>query len=134
MNSLTGSPVRTRPRYHRNAYHFVFSSLQFTQEKLNRTAAHVLNEEEAHINGQELCDGFRELALQKFGLLTRTVLRNWGVTSTDDIGRIVFELIDRGEMRKTEHDALDHFFDVYDFEDAFDRGYRVDLSKAFRGA
>ncbi|MGC1275423.1 MAG: Minf_1886 family protein [Planctomycetaceae bacterium] len=132
MNSLTSSPVKSRPRYHRNAYHFVFSALQFTQEKLNRTAAHVLHEEEAHISGQELCDGLRELALQKFGLLTRTVLRHWGVNSTDDVGRIVFELIERGEMRKTDRDALDHFLDLYDFNEAFDHGYRVDVSKAFR--
>jgi len=132
MNSLTTSPLKARPRYHRNAYHFVFSALQFTQEKLNRTSSHVLHEEDAHINGAELCDGLRELALQKFGLLTRTVLRSWGVTSTDDIGRIVFELIERGEMRKTDHDALDDFFEVYDFEDAFDRGYSVDVTRAFR--
>lgn len=132
MNSLTGLPTKTRPRFHRNAYHFVFSSLQFTQEKLQRTAAHVLHEEDAHITGQELCDGLRELAVQKFGLMTRTVLRSWGITSTDDIGRIVFELIERGEMRKTEHDCLDHFCDLFDFDEAFDREYRVDVSKAFR--
>ncbi len=132
MNSLTTSPLKTQPRFHRNAYHFVFSALQFTQEKLNRTASHVVHEEEAHINGPELCDGLRELALEKFGLLTKTVLRSWGVHSTDDIGRIVFELIERGEMRKTDHDVLDDFFEIYDFEDAFDRGYRVDVTKAFR--
>ncbi|MBA3315492.1 MAG: hypothetical protein M3552_06475 [Planctomycetota bacterium] len=132
MNSLTTSPSKTRPRYHRNAYHFVFSALQFTQEKLNRTASHVLHEEDAHINGPELCEGLRELALQKFGLLTKTVLRSWGVTSTDDIGRIVFELIERGEMRKTDQDTPDDFFDIYDFEAAFDSGYRVDVAKAFR--
>lgn len=131
MTSLTTSPVKPRLRYHRNAYLFVFSSLQYTQEKLSRTAAHVLNEDEAHINGQELCQGFRELALQKFGLLTKTVLYQWGIRSTEDIGRIVFELIERGEMRKTEHDAPHHFFEVYDFEDAFNSGYKFDVSKAF---
>ena len=131
MKTLTSSPVKTKPRYHSNAYHFVFSALQFTQEKLNRTAAHVLHEEEAHISGPELCDGLRELALQKFGLLTKTVLREWGVTSTDDIGRIVFELIERGEMRKTDRDALEHFLDLYDFDDVFDQGYRVDVTNAF---
>ncbi len=131
MNTLTTSPIKARPRYHRNAYHFVFSALQFTQEKLSRTASHVLHEEDAHINGAELCEGLRELALQKFGLLTRTVLRSWGVNSTDDIGRIVFELIERGEMRKTDHDVLDDFSEVYDFEDAFERGYLVDVTRAF---
>ena len=131
MDTLTTSAAKPRPRYHRNAYHFVFSALQFTQEKLNRTAAHVLHEEDAHISGQELCSGLRELALQKFGLLTRTVLRSWGVTSTEDIGRIVFELIERGEMRKTDQDVLDDFSEVYDFEDAFERGYLVDVTRAF---
>ena len=132
MNSLLGPAVKPRPRFHRNAYHFVFSSLQFTQEKLGRTAAHVLNEDDAHISGRELCEGVRELALQKFGLMTGTVLRQWGVSSTDDIGRIVFELIERGEMRKTDHDTLDDFCDVFDFETAFDRGYRVDTARAFQ--
>lgn len=132
MKSVTGSPVKLHPRYHRNAYLFVFSALQFTQERLNRTAADVLREEEAHINGRELCEGFRDLALQKFGMLTTTVLNRWGVHSTEDIGRIVFELIERGEMRKTENDSLDDFDDVYDFDEAFHRGYQLDLSKAFR--
>ncbi len=133
MKTLTSSPVKSKLRYHRNAYHFVFSALQHTQEKLDRTAAHVLHEEDAHISGQELCEGLRELALQRFGLLSRTVLRQWGVTSTDDIGRIVFELIERGEMRKTEQDAMEHFLDLYDFDDAFDHNYRIDTSNAFSG-
>lgn len=132
MKSVTGPPVKLRPRYHQNAYYFVFSALQHTQERLNRTAAHVLREEEAHISGRELCEGLRDLALRKFGMLTTTVLRHWGVESTEDVGRIVFELIERGEMRKTEHDNLEDFDDVYDFEEAFDRDYRLDLSKAFR--
>jgi uncharacterized repeat protein (TIGR04138 family) len=43
----------------------------------------------------------------------------------------VFELIERGEMRKTEHDQICDFFDVYDFEDVFVRQYRIDVSRAF---
>ena len=30
--------------------------------------------------------------------MARTVFRCWGVRSTDDFGRIVFELVERGEM------------------------------------
>ncbi len=131
MNSLLGPAVKPRHRYHRNAYHFVFSALQHTQEKLGRTAAHVLSEDDAHISGRELCEGVRELALQKFGLMTGTVLRQWGVGSTEDFGRIVFELIERGEMRKTDHDTLDDFCDVFDFQTAFDGSYRVDTARAF---
>lgn len=132
MKSVTGPPPQIAPQYHRNSYYFVFSALQHTQEGLHRTAAHVLREEEAHISGRELCEGFRDLALRKFGMLATTVLNHWGVRSTQDIGRIVFELIERGEMRKTDDDALDDFDDVYDFEEAFCQHDQFDLSKAFR--
>ena len=63
--------------------------------------------------------------------MTRTVFRHWGVRSTDDFGNIVFELIERGEMSKTDRDQLSDFLDVYDFEDVFDRDYRVEVNRAF---
>lgn len=132
MKSVTGPPPQITQSYDRNAFYFVFSALQFTQERLNRTAAHVLREEEAHINGRELCEGFRDLALRKFGMMATTVLKHWGVHSTQDIGRIVFELVQRGEMRKTSNDAPDDFDDVFDFDEAFCYDDRFDLSKAFR--
>ncbi|QDT36392.1 Minf_1886 family protein [Stratiformator vulcanicus] len=134
MASLTERPTRTKPRYHRNAYHFVFTALQHAQEKLQRTAAHVVEEEEAHISGPELCLGLRELSHDKFGLLAKTVLEQWGIRSTDDVGRIVFELIERGEMRKTDRDRLSDFADVFDFEHALVDDYRIDTSHAFRGS
>jgi len=125
-------PAVPRLRYHQDAYRFVFDSLQFAQEKLKRPRPRDPDDQHAHITGQELCIGIRELAIKRFGLLARTVFGHWGVTSTLDFGRIVFELIDRGEMRKTDRDTLDDFAGVYDFDDAFDRGYAIDTSPAFR--
>ena len=122
----------TRRRYSPEAYQFVSLALQFTQRNHGRVAAHDPDYEEAHITGHELLDGIRELALQQFGLLAATVFRQWGVRCTDDFGRIVFELIERGEMKKTEHDQLSDFSDVYDFEEVFDRSYQIDTSTAFR--
>ena len=90
------------------------------------------DESSGHISGPELLAGIRELAVQQFGLMTIPVFRAWGVQSTDDFGRIVFEMIERGEMRKTERDRLTDFFDVFDFEDVFDRNYRIDTKSAFR--
>ena len=90
------------------------------------------SDESAHVTGAELLEGIRQFALEQFGLMTRTVFRRWGIFSTDDFGRIVFELIDRGELRKTERDQLSDFFSVYEFEDVFDREYRVDTAKAFQ--
>lgn len=138
--SVASRSTLSRLRYHADAYRFVFEALQYTQEKLQKPRGPMMRDsesgepedEEAHISGQELLQGIRELALKRFGLLTRTVFQTWGVQSTSDFGRIVFELVDRGEMRKTDRDSLDDFIGVFDFEDALDREYRIETSAAFR--
>ena len=122
---------KPRLKYHRDAYRFIFEALQFTQEKLKRVARGT-NDEDAHITGQELMEGVRELGLKKFGLLTRSVFHHWGVRTTDDFGRIVFELIERGEMRKTDRDDIKHFCGVYDFDEALDRTYVIPVQDVFR--
>jgi uncharacterized repeat protein (TIGR04138 family) len=121
-----------RLRYHSNAYLFVCAALRHTQENLGRGTAHDAADDDAHISGGELLDGIRELAVDQFGLMATAVFRRWGVRSTEDFGRIVFELIERGEMRKTDRDQLSDFVDIYEFEEAFDRGYRINTSGVFR--
>lgn len=130
--SIHSIETRPRLRFHPNAYQFVSAALRYTQQQLGRNAARGADDEDAHISGRELVYGISDLAQEKFGLLTLTVFRHWGVQCTDDFGRIVFELIERGEMKKTERDQLCDFFDVYDFEAVLDRGYRIDTSKAFQ--
>jgi uncharacterized repeat protein (TIGR04138 family) len=129
--TTTSRAIEREARYHANAYQFVYQALRFTQQNLNRGVAEGAETDEAHISGVELLGGIREYALTQFGLMTRTVFRCWGIRSTGDFGRIVFELINRGEMSKTDRDQLSDFFDVYDFEDAFDRNYQVDAHKVF---
>jgi uncharacterized repeat protein (TIGR04138 family) len=129
--STTSRVIERDVRYHPNAYQFVYQALRFTQQCLKRAVKPGRENEEAHISGTELLDGIRAFALDQFGLMTRTVFRCWGIRSTDDFGHIVFELVERGEMSKTDRDQLSDFFDVYDFADVFDRDYRVEVKKAF---
>lgn len=120
------------------AYQFLLAALKHTQEKLGRLRelgevdGNPAGEDQAHVSGQELCEGFREYASEQLGLMALTVLNSWGIRSTDDIGEMVFELIDRGEMRKTDQDQLSDFCDVFDFSSSLDRNYRIDVSEAFR--
>jgi len=100
----------------------------FTQEQLGRDRR---SEISGHISGPELLDGLRKLALQHFGMLSIAVFKYWGVTSTDDFGHIVFEMIDSGEMRRTPHDHLADFFGIYDFDKVFREDYTLDTSAAF---
>jgi len=132
--TLSGNVLHEKKRYHRNAYEFLFEALRFTQEVLDRgVVMEGVDEESAHISGEELLEGVRQLALEKFGLMTQTVFRYWGIDSTEDFGRIVFDLVERGEMRKTERDQLSDFVNIYDFHKAFDEDYEIDVRDAFNG-
>ncbi|WP_437192350.1 Minf_1886 family protein [Planctomicrobium sp. SH527] len=128
--SATSQSALPRFRYHNDAYRFVFEALHHTQQRLKRPVAADLDDDRAHITGPELLFGVRDLALERYGLLAKNVFAYWGVKSTADFGRIVFELIERGEMRKTDRDQLTDFYDVYDFDQALDQDYKIDISKA----
>ncbi len=145
--SATQKTSQPRIKYHPNSVRFLFEALRRTQRNLGRLkgrrmqsgrAADSLDyedlqavEHQAHITGPELLEGIREFALEEFGLLARTVFHCWSIHTTEDFGRVVFDLIDRREMSKTEGDQLSDFVDVYDFEEALDNQYRIDVSRAF---
>ncbi len=98
-------------RYNPDAYEFVMQSLWFTQKKLKQAG---------HVNGRQLLEGIRKLAIQQYGPLAKTVFGHWGVKTTNDFGEIVFNMIDAGLMRKTETDKKADFDNVYDFDTALD--------------
>ena len=111
-------------RYKPESYEFVMQALFFTQKQLNR---------KGHVSAQELLDGIKEFALEQFGPMSHTVLEHWGIKSTDDLGNIVFNMVQNGLLRKTEDDNLEDFKGVYDLKREFDRGYRRNLEKQIKG-
>lgn len=80
---------------------------------------------ERHLTGQELCEAIRVYASEQYGYLAKCVLNSWGLKSTSDFGEIVFNLIEIQHMRKTKHDRREHFDNVYDFEEAFVRDFKI---------
>jgi uncharacterized repeat protein (TIGR04138 family) len=109
------------------AYEFIHSGLAYTVQKIHGEIKDPKEAEKKnyHVTGRDLSEGLREFALLRWGMLARTVLRRWGITKTDDFGRIVFALVENGHMSKTERDTLDDFKNVYDFATAFDEAYRI---------
>lgn len=130
---MTSTTNLSQPKlqYHPNAYDFVFEALQQAQELYARPVTNESEQEEAHVSGQELLEGVRILALKQLGLMTTTVFKQWGITTTKDFGKIVFEMIEHGRMRKTENDRLEDFVDLYDFDQVFDLNYTIDTSQVF---
>ena len=99
--------------YEERAYLFVLAALEYSQRR---------RPVRGHISGAELSWACRDLALEQFGLTARTVFSHWGISSTADIGQIVFRLIDLGLLIQHADDRVEHFDSVFDFADAFD-GY-----------
>ncbi len=81
--------------------------------------------ENRHVSGPQLCDGLRDLARERWGLLAGAVLRHWNVRTTRDFGLMVFALVRAGMLKKRAEDRIEDFEGVYDFEEAFERSYRI---------
>src|SRR5947209_1915807 len=118
--------VRKDPRFTYEAYEFIFAALAHTQQRLGRVPSdEAAAGRDYHVTGPELLDGVRDLALQEFGLMARTVFKVWGVNRTDDFGAIVFNLVEAGLMSKRPEDTLADFRGLYDLDKALVEGYRI---------
>jgi uncharacterized repeat protein (TIGR04138 family) len=102
------------PRFDEQAYLFVLAALEFSQTRLP---------ERRHISGRELATACRDLALERYGVMARMVLEHWGVTSTRDIGDVVFALVELGLLISQPTDTKDDFVDIFDFDRAFEGDY-----------
>jgi uncharacterized repeat protein (TIGR04138 family) len=101
-------------RYEEGAYLFVLAALEHCQAQL---------QVRRHITGKELAFACRDLAIDRYGIMARIVLDRWGIASTDDIGSVVFTLVDLGFLASQPTDSREQFSDVYDFREAFERRY-----------
>ena len=110
--------AKTGP-YPAEAFQFVRDGLQRTMELVHGQG--LGPEGDRHVSGQQLCMGLRDFAIERYGMLALGVLQGWNVHRTDDLGRIVFAMIDAGLMSKTSRDSLDDFRGVFDFPEAFSR-------------
>jgi uncharacterized repeat protein (TIGR04138 family) len=97
-------------RYSREGFLFILASLEHCVTKSGQ---------HKHLTGQELSFGIAEYARGQFGYLAKTVLTNWGISKTRDYGEIVYLLISKNLMSKTESDRVEDFENVYNFKDEF---------------
>ena len=101
-------------RYDERAYLFVLASIEYLQTRLP---------ERRHVTGAELTLACRDFALEQYGLMAATVLEHWGITGTEDFGRIVYALVEIGLLVTQPGDRVEDFHGVYAFEQAFRDAY-----------
>ena len=126
-NDVIKDLIKEDPRFSAEAYAFLQEALAYSVKMLERenTASH-------NISGAELLEGVRKYALEEFGPLAKTVLNTWGITRCEDIGAVIFHLVDKGILRKTEEDSMNDFTNGYDFDAAFRKPFQPDPSKRKR--
>ena len=103
--------VRQQSCYRLGAYEFVQEAVFFASRVVFATGTHV--------SGQQLLQAVRRLARERYGALAREVFEQWGIRTTEDVGTIVFQLVETGILSKTEEDSLEDFRDGYDLDTAF---------------
>ena len=109
------SRIRARGgQYHERAYLFVLATIEFLQTRL---------EVRRHVTGPELAWACRDFARHPFGLMAPVVLTHWGITRTEDIGRIVFTLVEVGLLVTQPGDSESDFEGVFQFAEVFGQSY-----------
>ena len=88
-----------------DAYRFVADAVNYTVEKLP---------EHRHVSALELLKGAREMAINEYGAVAHEVLREFGIKSASDVGKIVYLLISVNLLSSSEEDSPEDF-DI-DFE------------------
>ncbi len=112
--------LKKKARYSPEAYQFVLLSLRHLMKQFQKSR---------HVSGRELLGAVKDFGFDQYGFLAPKVLESWGICATVDVGHIVFDLVELDVLRKTEHDSLEDFRDVYQIHDAFRQDFISSLHK-----
>jgi len=100
--------IRERdPRYRREAYGFLLVPLGATVGRL--PAERRDDPARRHLSGRELLEGMVALACREFGPMAPTVFREWGLDASEDVGEMVFQLVECGQLSARPEDRRDDF-------------------------
>ncbi|MBT8038531.1 MAG: hypothetical protein KJO21_13425 [Verrucomicrobiae bacterium] len=108
--------IKRDPSYDVGAYYFLKDALDFTVKRVMENNAG----EHRHVAASELLIGFRDLALQEFGPMASTMMKEWRLLSCTDIGTMVFQLIDEGVFGKQDSDTMEDFAELFPLHKTLD--------------
>jgi len=104
----------------------------FLHEGLARAVRNIYGEKKVpngHVSGRQLCEGIRDLAIERWGMVAPVVLRKWGINGSIDFGNMVYLLIKHGFMRKTDEDNVEDFRNIFDLDKDFDTSAEIRLKE-----
>ncbi len=110
------SILKRDKRFDPHAYFFLKEALDFTLKRIAEGNGGKVR----HVSGQELLAGFRDFALEQFGPMASTLMNEWGVRKCQDVGDMVFLLIEEQVFGKQESDSRADFSGVFDLQEALE--------------
>lgn len=108
------SILKRDKRFDPQAYFFLKDALDFTLKRIAETNGG----QARHVSGPELLAGFRDFALEQFGPMASTLMIEWNIRQCQDVGDMVFLLIEEQVFGKQESDKREDFSEVFDFQDS----------------
>jgi uncharacterized repeat protein (TIGR04138 family) len=108
------SILKRDQRFDPHAYFFLKDALDYTLKRVADTNGG----QTRHVSGPELLTGFRDLALEQFGPMASTVMTEWGILLGQNVGDMVFNLIEEQVFGKQESDQPEDFSDVFDLRES----------------
>lgn len=100
-------------RYPAEAYDFIREVLSDTQKRMGRSKKRPYPQ---HISIKELLEGVCHFTIKEYGPMALNVLNAWGIYTCEDIGELVFNMIDEGLLFKTKEDKRDDFKAGFEFD------------------
>ncbi|MDG1455608.1 MAG: hypothetical protein P8R38_05320 [Planctomycetota bacterium] len=103
--------LRVYPEYPREAYAFLFDTLDHAVRQVHHVESYVplSPEDHQHVSARDLLESVRQLAIQEFGCLAGCVFDSWGIVVSEDIGAMVFALIDHQLLGRRASDRIADF-------------------------
>ena len=111
-------------RYHAKALRFIYEGLGQAIHKIREADDDI---GPRHISGAELSRGLAEIAIERWGRLSKVVLNHWHIETTGDFGEIVYLMINNNWMTAQDSDSIEDFDDIFDFEEVFEKQFRIDV-------
>ena len=108
------SILKRDKRFDPHAFFFLKEALDFTLKRI----AESNGGQARHVSGPELLAGYRDYALEQFGPMASTLMSEWSIRKCQDVGDMVFHLIEEQVFGKQDSDKQEDFSEVFDFQAA----------------
>lgn len=93
-----------------------FDAVQFVRQAFALATCDPAFIENGQVTAAGVCRVVLEVAVDQFGAEGKQVLLDWNLARSEDVGLIVYRLIDAGLAGKSSTDRIDDFAGLFDLE------------------